>query len=886
MPVKQQALRQARFCLRLLFPADMPAGCVPACPRPLANRWRIPIKQQACPPIIVSAMTATALPYNDRLTLLSPAAGTTSLDGDFELAREDGLAVIRIRAGVRTPLANGIDYTFPTGPGGPSGFRIDLVTATLVDDDYVLAGLEPIERLSDFEGTTRFNAAQIDADLDQLIRHHQEARRDIDRAVKAPMGSAGVEFAAVAEGHIWKADASGNMVDGGSAADIADAQENAAIATAERIAAEAAAAQAALDAAAVTSIADVSRDDLTGPTLAMPAINVRNRVHDVFSVMETFDTSAQREEIRNRTAVFDASPYINAAIDYAYRRDYRTVKLPFGQYVLAAGATRLGSNGCLILLKPNVCLEGDGLSTVIKVADGMTTASDYKIMSQDGAASLGNLSIEKIRFDCNGLNNLVPVASDRRAIPILIRQADYVRIDQIRTDNNPGRQCVVLAEGFAATPSVKRGEITRCVFANNGKGVPGNTLQDDHSSIYTQFDEGGLVAWNRIWNDVAVDGDVTAFETHGSNTDVCNNHAHKMGPGANIAATVVSSYNNRFFQNKWTGTTINGLLLWTLGYKQRGLVIKNNHIEIDNDNFSGSAIYQFPTAGTTDYLEIPDIADNYIRYTKTPAAADISNGIELTAAKNARIRGNTIENCPGTGILLFNAPAMDIDGVEIKNNTLIDCGSNSLVTAPYAIRVENDAASGGAFSKIRIERNHIKRTLRASGVAPHTARGIQIKGGGYLDVTLQDNSFENISLGQRNVIDGSVVAPSVVRAVPAIRSSGPKAAEPNFGHWEIGDKMLHTDTTATGDYEGRIAISAGAGSATTAVWAATTAYAKGAFVRLSTNKVLQCTKAGTSGGAEPVPPATLNQVLTDGTAEWVYTAAIYAAFRRYGVNAV
>lgn len=55
---------------------------------------------------------------------------------------------------------------------------------------------------------------------------------------------------------------------------------------------------------------------------------------------------------------------------------------------------------------------------------------------------------------------------------------------------------------------------------------------------------------------------------------------------------------------------------------------------------------------------------------------------------------------------------------------------------------------------------------------------------------------------------------------------------------------------------------------TTTAWAATTAYALAAQVKLSGGAFLEVTVAGTSGGTEPAAPARLDATVTDGTVTW------------------
>lgn len=177
-------------------------------------------------------MTTPVFPINDRLEDLSPAAGSTELGYDFELKSEAGLTVMRIRAGVRTTLVNGVDYDFLSGLGTAAGGTITLGTASIADDRYLLIGLEPIARASDLLDSNAFSAKRYNEDGDLGTLLDQEQRRDIDRAIKSDYGQAGltIDTEAVTEGKVFMRGAGNKVVAGPDAADISAAQGYAAAA--------------------------------------------------------------------------------------------------------------------------------------------------------------------------------------------------------------------------------------------------------------------------------------------------------------------------------------------------------------------------------------------------------------------------------------------------------------------------------------------------------------------------------------------------------------------------------------------------------------------------------------------------------------------------------
>ena len=221
-------------------------------------------------------MTTPALPVNDRLTDLSPAAGTTALDYDFELKSEAGLSVIRIRAGVRATLENGTDYDFLSGLGDQTGGTVTLLSASLEGDRYMLAGLAPIERDSDFIDSQTFSAGRYNEDGDIGVIRDQEQRRDIDRSLKAEYGQSGlsIDTELVTAGKLLMRGEGDDIVAGPAAGDIPAAQGYAESALASKEAAELAAAGVAAVVAAV-NIRSVDDDAglLAAPTDATVLLN-------------------------------------------------------------------------------------------------------------------------------------------------------------------------------------------------------------------------------------------------------------------------------------------------------------------------------------------------------------------------------------------------------------------------------------------------------------------------------------------------------------------------------------------------------------------------------------------------------------------------------------
>lgn len=103
---------------------------------------------------------------------------------------------------------------------------------------------------------------------------------------------------------------------------------------------------------------------------------------------------------------------------------------------------------------------------------------------------------------------------------------------------------------------------------------------------------------------------------------------------------------------------------------------------------------------------------------------------------------------------------------------------------------------------------------------------------------------------------------------------------PTMGVYFQGDRVNNSAGTV-GSAMGWVQVNS-TGGASSAVWAATTAYALGVWIRLSTGQVLECTTAGTTAGTtastEPAPPGN-GVTVTDGTAVFTQRATAAVAWR-------
>jgi hypothetical protein len=122
-----------------------------------------------------------------------------------------------------------------------------------------------------------------------------------------------------------------------------------------------------------------------------------------------------------------------------------------------------------------------------------------------------------------------------------------------------------------------------------------------------------------------------------------------------------------------------------------------------------------------------------------------------------------------------------------------------------------------------------------------------------------------ISNGATNLTRHRLLRPTSVGALPT------------DGLWLRGEEILNA-TAAVGSPKSWICTTTG--GASSAQWAASTAYTVGTWVRGATTGVWECKVAGTSGATEPT--GNIGDTVTDGTVTWVKRYSNFAAFTSTG----
>lgn len=244
----------------------------------------------------------------------------------------------------------------------------------------------------------------------------------------------------------------------------------------------------------------------------------------------------------------------------------------------------------------------------------------------------------------------------------------------------------------------------------------------------------------------------------------------------------------------------------------------------------------------------------------TGATADpstVGGAIQLYQTDGVKVDATTIIEPNPFGISLW----YDNTNLQIGTTTVVDPWSDTFASpAAVAIRSTGNTVTIGAVKLVRgakVAVNVAKVGLYCSNNAKNT---ITLTGGADFEAATTPTSG-----------GGTGTIRSITNGV----EQGAGVGVPNVGIWRRGAQWWNTNAAASASPGW---VNTVAGGASSAVWAASTAYVAGQWIRTSTGKVMECVAAGTSGTTEPTL-TTVGETVVDGGVQWIYRATTSASFK-------
>lgn len=328
--------------------------------------------------------------------------------------------------------------------------------------------------------------------------------------------------------------------------------------------------------------------------------------------------------------------------------------LPAGGGVIRLKKGTYTINNTISILKSNVTLEGEGASTVIKMADG-ANLSDMIDVGNGGTTTYHNCQFRNIRFDCNKANQTSGTGS-----AIVIYGASSYKNTKHIVENcwiQDSRQDAFRLIG--AEDCVVKG----CIIWNAGGSGIGLFTSSQFNSIQ---------------------GNVLASNNYGVYDSACNYNA--------ITGNVFRNNGYGYYStNAWRETVSGNVFFTQTSYDI--YLIGTQRTSVTGNNLYGSS-WGIVVGNSANITRYNVIVGNTIAWTTNQGIA-LYYGSGTTVCNT--VSGNTIFGCGGHGIYIYGS------SYNVITDNVIDNASRTTNNTSYSIYLNN---TGSVYSTYNVISNN------------------------------------------------------------------------------------------------------------------------------------------------------------------------------------
>lgn len=543
----------------------------------------------------------------------------------------------------------------------------------------------------------------------------------------------------------------------------------------------------------------------------------------------------------------DDTKAINDAIVCANGAGGGKVFLPAGTYRLASPQ---GDNNALIVPMSNVELEGEGDSTVLKVANDLNIGrvNGWNVIFPPfttEAYAVHNVSFRRFKVDCNGVNNKEESTRKHKNAAIGVLFGSNVTVDAVTVVQNAGRQCFTFGRPVSpsAVQTVTNLVVQNCYIDTVGAAVAGNTLQNDHSALYAAANV-CTVLNNRFVNPDGGQAGATAFEMHSCNMTLANNIVLNFSTGINIVATA-SNHINCIYEDNIFKSVNNGIAFYCMKY-HAGQIDEMDFVMdrvLVNGNLFETLGNGYPVVNLDTNVKIPIksvvLTNNTIQCLAAPTSVTSMPGVKVGQVERTEIRGNRLYGLIGRAVEFGTLPAAGITALAIEDNDIVDCCRTTSIDSGYKKAIALN--SNKIIQTLRINGNRIENTgagVMTAAISGNAPLGFaEIKGNTVINVGGEVSWDNTVAVGSLYVDHiGSNRPESTVRASATSRwvnrTNGDLYVKKSDGNAATGWRLeRYADAAPTsGSYaRGDIVYNASPSASGTIGWVCTTAGSPGTF---------------------------------------------------------
>jgi len=421
--------------------------------------------------------------------------------------------------------------------------------------------------------------------------------------------------------------------------------------------------------------------------------------------------------------ISDDAPAIRKAVEYATQNGVKKIIFGSGTYLLKST-----KNSVYIPLFSNLAFIGQGRHTILLQGSNSMVSEDPKIFFSRNFVE--NIKFEDFVIDQNGEKNLGTFVLKRSNIAIGANHCSNIIINNIRFQNNAGRQTIVLGGNYKKK-GARNIAISNCYFSNMGDGVAGNVIQNDHSSIYVIAE--GFECKNNIFRNPPLEKGqpiASAIENHSSNATIMDNQIYNY-KNVFVIGALVSEQVNSIYSNNTGNSVLHLAEFWVNNFRLNNITLSGNRViqNLPAEAVSLSRNIRSPIGKI-------NILNNSFTYVGVRSKKYSYPAISSKMIAELNIRGNEFSKIPSA---VFQNQSINnfLQNIDFSENTIIDCGNtetDNMIQNKTGVLLNGSSGGKLVLSKNRFKNSNASEFIKQGVIIDNYWKNMVISDNEYLNI--------------------------------------------------------------------------------------------------------------------------------------------------------